>query len=210
VRRAAVAVALAALACASRPVPVEPGALQGSTYRNDALDLRVALPPGWAFLTDEEVAAEVRAAYPDRPELHEPRSGATALFTMVDRGSPPAPGRARRAVSARAEAVRKAPAGVTSEVFADELENSLRNDHVVSAFGARRQAIVAGRRFVVIATEMERAGVRAKLDHYVRYESGRLLVLTFSYPPEESAPPQVAVEALGPVPASTEAAKGKP
>ena len=40
-----------ALACGIRTGPIEPGAIEGATYRNEALDLQVALPPGWAFLS---------------------------------------------------------------------------------------------------------------------------------------------------------------
>ena len=189
-----------ALACATPSAPIDPGALKGSVYRNEAFGFEVQAPAGWAFLTNEEVAAEVHAATGDGTELLK-----GALFHLVDRGTQPAAHRARRAVTARAETVKGAPKDVTSEVFADQLENTLRNGGGGVVFGPRRQAIVAGRRFVVIATEVSHAGLRAKLDHYVRYEGGRLLVLTFSYPPEESGPPQNAIESIRPL-----ASKGTP
>jgi hypothetical protein len=188
------AIALAALACATRPAPVDPGALQGSVYRNDALDLVVTAPPGWAFAMRGEPAADTPAG---RPKRGKSRAKETPLFTLVDGASPPAPGRARRSLSARAETVPDAPAGATSEIFADALADALQNDDSTIALRERRQAMVGDRRFTVVATEMERGGVRARVDHYVRFESGRVLVLTFSYPPEQSGPPPAVVAAIG-------------
>lgn len=204
-KRAAAFAIAAVLGCAARPEPIDLGELSGAVYRNAALDLRVTLPPGWAFLSREEVAAGVEAAYADRPRSERPALGESTLFTMVDRAHAPAPGRARRSVAAHAQMLRDPPAGLTSETIAIELERSLRAGDVPVRIGTRGQAIVGGRRFAVVATEMERGGIRGRLDHYIRYEPDRLVVLTFSYPPEESAPPQIAIEAIQPL-----ASKGKP
>jgi hypothetical protein len=200
--RRAVLIALAALACATRTPPIDPGAVEDSLYRNEQLDLTVRLPAGWAFLSREEVEASARRASVQDPQVSDALAAlgrTTSLFTMVDRAHEPAPGRARRAVTAFADTVKSPPAGVTSELFADQLVAALRKADLPVRIGARRQAIVGDRRFVVVATELEHDGIRGRLDHYLRYEPERLLVLTIAYPPEESAPPQAAIESIRPL-----------
>lgn len=199
-------VLLLAVACA-RPAPLDPGAMRGAIYENAAFDLRVAPPEGWAFLSRDEIERGLVAEEPELPSALR-RSKAslaktTTLFGMVDRADPPAPGRARRAVMAYAQRVPHPPPGLSSETLANELERGLLAQEIPIAIGDRRQAIVADRRFVVVPTELEHGGVRGRLDHYLRYEPDRLLVLTVAYPPEESAPPQAAIEAIRPLSSSS-------
>lgn len=199
----ALALALLGLGCAARLAPIDPGAIDGATWTNAELGLAATLPEGWAFLANEEVERSLRAESEEMPDvLRRSKSalaGATALFGMVDRAHAPAPGRARRALLAYAQRLRDAPAGLSSEALARDLERGLLALELPIEIGTRRQAIVAARRFTVVPTVMTHRGVRGRLDHYLRYEPGRLLVLTVSYPPEESAPPQEAIEALRPL-----------
>lgn len=211
-RSAVLALALSLVACAQRGAPIDPGVRSGASYENAGFDLRVVPPPGWELLAPDEIERAVSAASPAMPSaLRRAKANAaktTALFGMVDRAHAPAPGRARRAVLAQAQRVPSPPEGLTSETIATELADGLAEVEPPIQIGARRQAIVGGRRFVVVPTIATQGGITGRLDHYVRYEPFRLLVLTVSYPPEETAPPQDAIESIGPlVPA---ALKGAP
>lgn len=211
-RAFAVGLAIACFACASARDPIDPGMLRGAAYENAAFDLRVVPPPGWSFLGADEIDRGVGAEAKQMPSaLGRAKAalvGTTTLFGMVDRTHAPAAGSARHAVLASAQRVPNAPAGLTSETIATELTNGLLALEMPIAIGARRQAIVADRRFVVVPTELEHDGVRGHLDHYLRYEPGLLLVLTVSYPPEETAPPQEAIESIRRF--VSEASKGAP
>jgi hypothetical protein len=210
--RLAFALALLAVACAGPPL--DPGVLQGGVYENAAFDLRVTLPEGWAFLAPDEIERGVIAQEPELPSAlrrsKASRARTTTLFGMVDRTQPPAPGRARHAVLAHAQRIPRPPPGLTSETLANELERGMREQEIAIEIGERRQAIVADRRFVVVTAELEHGGVRGRLDHYLRYEPDRLLVLTVAYPPEESAPPPAAIEAIRPLSTSTRSTEESP
>ena len=90
---------------------------------------------------------------------------------MVDRSDQPVPGRPRRSMAAHAQKIIDPPAGFDTILIASELEKSLRASDLPIAVGARAQAIVGGRRFTMVPTEMERNGIRGRLDHYLRYEA---------------------------------------
>lgn len=201
-RRAALLAALC-LACATRLPPIDPGVVRGATWESAALGLAATLPAGWAFLEPAAIEQGVRAEAEGLPGALRRSKGAlagsTTLFGMVDRAHAPAPGRARRALLAYAQRVPNATPGLTSETLASELERGLLALDMPIEIATRRHAIVAGRRFVVVPTLLTHEGVRGRLDHYLRYDAERLLVLTVSYPPEETAPPQEAIDALRPL-----------
>jgi hypothetical protein len=206
-RCAALVLTLLCVACAQGGPPIDAGVEREGRYENASFDLAVTPPPGWAFVAQDEIARLVEA---DQPTLPTPlrraqakRADTTPLFAMVDRAHAPEAGRPRRAIVAQAQRVPSPPAGLTSETIATELEQGLRDVEPPIEVGARRIAIVADRRFVVVPTLVTHEGVTGRLDHYVRYEPDRLLVLSVTYPPEETAPPQAAIESIRPLATAT-------
>ena len=201
----AAAIALLALSCATSR-PVEPGVFGDRVYENAALDLRVVLPPGWVFLSREEIARSVEQRSASAQEKRAAKSALTdptMLFTMADASHTPAASQPRTSVAAHAQRVAKPPAGLSSEQLAIELEHALLAGDAPIEIGTRRQALVGGRRFTVLPTVTQHRGVRGHLDHYLRYEDGRLLTLTMAYPLDRAAPPQEAVEAIRPLAPNT-------
>jgi hypothetical protein len=198
--RGALWLTLLALGCATRLPPIDPGAIRGDTWESTELGLAATLPEGWAFLAPEEIEAGLRGEAKHMPRALRPSKReldrTTTLFAMVDRSHATAPGPVRRGMLAHAQPVADPPAGLTSEAIATDLERQLLALEIPIEIGVRRHTIVAGRRFVVVPTVLTQEGVRARIDHHLRYEPGRLLVLTLTYPPEEQTPPQEAIEAI--------------
>jgi hypothetical protein len=203
-RAAGIAVALGLVACASG-AGTSAGGINGTTYENPSLGLRVVLPANWAFMAAEHfdvAVADAAAKGPPKSTFAKASmERSRTVFSMLNLGRPPAPGAVPRTVVALVETIGGVLVGMTSDLYAGAIQTNLQAANREVRFEPRRAARLADRDFVVLATEMVTAdGLPGRQDFYVRVDGDRALTILFTYPIDESGPPPEALEAIQPFP----------
>lgn len=201
----AVAVAVTLAACSSTGGTSSAGRMDGTTFESPSLGFRVVLPAGWVFLAADRFDSAIADAADERP----PRSSlerasmerSKTVFSMLNLGRPPPPGSVPRTVVALLETLDGTLIGMTSDLYAGAIHTNLQAANPNFRFEPRQPARLAGRDFVVLATEMVTdEGLPGRQDFYVRVDADRVLTILFTYPIDESGPPPEALEAIQPFP----------